>query len=142
MSSQLWFPRQPHLCRAYQGLLGWLPWPQSHTALGGCPWASQPLPGWGTNDCRVWVTRYLLSRVHTSSQRSRGTRLPWVPKYVLNVSPGGPQQEPATAGGLGGVKCILGGTLSPQVLSAYSQREGCEQHLGSELVPGFTQSPG
>lgn len=66
-------------------------WPQSHTALGGCPWASQPLPGWGTNDYRVWGTRYLLNRVHTSSQRFRGTRLPWAPKYVLNGSPGEPQ---------------------------------------------------
>lgn len=24
-SSQLWFPGQPHLCHAYQGLSGWLP---------------------------------------------------------------------------------------------------------------------
>lgn len=119
-------------------------WPQSHTALGGCPWASQPLPGWGTNDCCVWGTRYLLSRVHTSSQRFRGTRLPWAPKYVLNGSPGEPQLEPVTAGGLGGVKSIDGGTLPLQVLSACSQKEGYEQHLGSrqaELVSGLTQSP-
>lgn len=66
-------------------------WPQSHTALGGCPWASQPLPGWGTNGCHVWgmlKCQAPVEQSNTGSQKFRGTRLTQAPKYALSVLSG------------------------------------------------------